>query len=66
MATGPCGPSRRETDWMWLNSFRAARLEAVSAVTSPEQLLAARFARGEINENEYRDRLAVLRDHAHP
>ena len=30
---------------------------------SPEQVLAARFARGEINETEYRDRLAVLRDH---
>lgn len=33
---------------------------------SPEQVLAARFARGEISETEYRDRLAVLRDHAHP
>lgn len=33
---------------------------------SPEQLLAARFARGEISETEYRDRLAVLRDHARP
>ncbi len=32
---------------------------------SPEQVLAARFARGEINETEYRERLAVLRDHAH-
>ena len=29
---------------------------------SPEQILAARFARGEISEPEYRDRLAVLRD----
>lgn len=28
---------------------------------SPEQLLAARFARGEIEETEYRQRLAVLR-----
>ena len=36
------------------------------STTSPEQVLAARFARGEINEPEYRDRLAVLRDHAHP
>jgi putative membrane protein len=34
-----------------------------SETTSPEQVLAARFARGEINETEYRDRLAVLRDH---
>ena len=31
---------------------------------SPEQILAARFARGEISETEYRDRLAVLRDPA--
>lgn len=30
---------------------------------SPEQLLAARFARGEISETEYRERLTVLRDH---
>jgi putative membrane protein len=30
---------------------------------SAEQILAARFARGEINETEYRDRIAVLRDH---
>jgi putative membrane protein len=31
---------------------------------SAEQVLADRFARGEISETEYRDRLAVLRDHA--
>ena len=31
---------------------------------SPEQVLADRFARGGISEAEYRDRLAVLRDHA--
>jgi putative membrane protein len=35
------------------------------STASPEQVLAARFAHGEINETEYRDRLAVLRDHAH-
>lgn len=28
---------------------------------SPEQLLAARFARGDIEESEYKQRLAVLR-----
>jgi putative membrane protein len=33
---------------------------------SPEQVLAGRFARGEISDTEYRDRLAVLRDHSHP
>ncbi|MER6030061.1 SHOCT domain-containing protein [Streptomyces sp. NPDC001851] len=30
--------------------------------TSPEQLLAERFARGEIDEDEYRRRLTVLRE----
>jgi putative membrane protein len=30
---------------------------------SPEQILAARDAHGEINETEYRERMAVLRDH---
>ncbi|MGY2002704.1 SHOCT domain-containing protein [Blastococcus sp. SYSU DS1024] len=30
---------------------------------SPEDVLAERFARGEINEQEYRDRLDVLRAH---
>ena len=29
--------------------------------SSAEQVLAERFARGEINETEYRDRLATLR-----
>ncbi|WP_241757441.1 SHOCT domain-containing protein [Streptomyces sp. WAC00263] len=29
--------------------------------TTPEQLLAERFARGELDEDEYRRRLAVLR-----
>ncbi len=31
--------------------------------SSPEQLLAARFARGEITDAQYRDDVAVLRDH---
>jgi len=31
------------------------------AVLAPEQLLAGRFARGEIDETEYAHRLAVLR-----
>jgi putative membrane protein len=30
---------------------------------SPEQVLAGRFARGEIDETQYRERVAVLRDH---
>ncbi|MFF1298417.1 MULTISPECIES: SHOCT domain-containing protein [unclassified Streptomyces] len=33
----------------------------ISAGPSPEQLLAERFARGDIDEEEYRRRLAVLR-----
>ncbi|MGX9791144.1 SHOCT domain-containing protein [Mycobacterium sp. MMS18-G62] len=32
---------------------------------TPEQILAERFARGEISETEYRDRLGALRDPAH-
>ncbi|MEV6210469.1 SHOCT domain-containing protein [Kitasatospora sp. NPDC051914] len=34
--------------------------------TPPEQLLAERFARGEIDDQEYRKRLAALRETAHP
>ncbi|MBN3508712.1 SHOCT domain-containing protein [Mycolicibacterium septicum] len=33
---------------------------------SAEQILAARFARGEISETEFRDRLAVLHGHQAP
>jgi putative membrane protein len=33
---------------------------------TPEQLLAERFAHGEINEDEYRRRLAVLRGEGQP
>jgi putative membrane protein len=36
-----------------------------TSTASPEQILAARFARGEINETEYHDRLTVLGEHAH-
>jgi len=39
---------------------RTSPAESVSA----EQILAARFARGEIGETEYRDRISVLSDHA--
>lgn len=39
-------------------------LPGPTPTASPEQVLATRFARGEINETEYRDRLAVLREHA--
>ncbi len=33
---------------------------------SPEQILAERFARGEINEEEFHRRMAVLRDESQP
>lgn len=33
---------------------------------NPEQLLAERFARGEIDEQEYRNRLATLREAPRP
>ena len=35
--------------------------QSAESPSSPERLLAERFARGEINEDEYRQRLAVLR-----
>ena len=37
--------------------------EASSAATGPEDTLAQRFARGEIDEDEYRRRIALLREH---
>ncbi len=39
---------------------------AISDRPSAEQVLADRFARGEIDDQEYRERLAALRDTAHP
>ena len=33
---------------------------------SPEQILAERFARGEIDETEYRNRLGILRGNGRP
>ena len=36
---------------------------SITPPPSPELVLADRFARGEISETEYRDRLAVLQDH---
>jgi len=40
----------------------ARQPDRTAAPRSPEQLLADRFARGEITEEEYRQRLATLRD----
>jgi len=42
--------------------FISGNRRTSQAAPSPEKLLAERFARGEITETEYRDRLAVLRD----
>ncbi len=36
------------------------------AAATPEQILAERFARGEIDEQEFRQRMAVLRGQAPP
>nr|WP_209923260.1 SHOCT domain-containing protein [Mycolicibacterium lutetiense] len=36
---------------------------STAAVPTPEQVLADRLARGEITESQYREKLAVLRDH---
>lgn len=44
------------------NSTRAvAQPQPYNEVESPEQVLAVRFARGEVDETEYRHRLDVLR-----
>ena len=40
--------------------------QAPGSRQSPEGLLAERFARGEIDEEEYRQRLAVLRGEGQP
>ena len=37
--------------------------EASSAATGPEDVLAQRFACGEIDEDEYRRRIAIVREH---
>jgi putative membrane protein len=39
---------------------------SVPAQIRAEQVLAERFARGEIDDNEYRQRLAQLREHPSP
>jgi putative membrane protein len=46
---------------MLVRAFNRSSLsDAAGSRPSPEQLLAERFARGEIDEDEYRTRLAVL------
>jgi putative membrane protein len=48
---------------VFVTGDRSTRQAPPPDAQSAEQVLAARFARGEINETEYRDRIAVLRDH---
>jgi putative membrane protein len=40
----------------------ARQQEAPSTSPSPEQILAERYARGELDEQQYRQQLATLRD----
>lgn len=46
-------------------SQRSDEGERAAPRPTPEQLLAERFARGEIDEREYQDRLAALRGSPH-
>lgn len=46
--------------WLAARAFR--HHVANSGSSYPERILAERFAKGEITEEEYRDRLTVLRD----
>jgi putative membrane protein len=43
---------------------RMTREVPPSEHSAAQQVLAMRFARGEIDEKEYRDKLATLRDHS--
>lgn len=53
----PAAHGRRDAE----EPAESPRLSAPPRPSDPEQLLAARFARGEIDEDEYQRRLAVLR-----
>ncbi|ADD43313.1 SHOCT domain-containing protein [Stackebrandtia nassauensis] len=46
---------------IWL-AVRAFRLHTPGGADHAERILAERFAKGEITEEEYRDRLSVLRN----
>ncbi|MGZ8801551.1 MAG: SHOCT domain-containing protein [Mycobacterium sp.] len=46
-------------------AFRTGTSPSLETAYSPEQILASRFARGEIDETEYHQRLDVLRRTAH-
>jgi uncharacterized membrane protein len=46
---------------VWRHADRRYQQQARHGLDSPEELLAARFARGEIDEKEYHRRREVLR-----
>jgi putative membrane protein len=48
------------------NSAGAANPAPPRRYASPEEVLADRFARGEIDETEYQNRVRLLREHARP
>ena len=50
--------------FVFVTGDRSTRRGSSPEARSAEEILAARFARGEISDTEYRDRVAVLRDHA--
>lgn len=49
---------------IFVSGDRTTRQDPPADAPSAERILAARYARGEISETEYRDRIAVLRDHS--
>jgi Short C-terminal domain len=62
--------SERTDEWVCANFVGSPGgqpwLAAPPRPSDPEELLAARFARGEIDEDEYQRRLAVLRETSQP
>jgi putative membrane protein len=46
----------------YVSRGRGDSVQTAAPQATPEQILARRFAAGEINEQEYRDRLSVIRD----
>ena len=51
---------------VWLVRYGGRDDRSSTQVPTPEDVLAERFARGEIDEQEYRERLATLRAHNGP
>jgi putative membrane protein len=48
--------------WAILALVRSSTSDVSRRAATPEQILAERFARGEIDEDDYRRRLTALRD----